>query len=136
MPASKQKTISENQRQLAVENKTDDLLTTSAQLLSEVNEELDTRFMDLPKDVRALLVQKGALTQTIIRELIRLIEKAADKAEKHEALLDHCEEWQREFFIPLKAQSDGEAVKEAIYLKDLEEMIEEVGRVLAERSNS
>jgi hypothetical protein len=136
MTSQNQKTISGDKRELAVENTSGDLLSTSAQLLSEVNEELDARFMDLPEDVRALLVQKGALTQTIIRELIRLIESAADKAAKHEALLDHCEEWQREFFIPLKAQSDGENVKEAIYLSDLEEMIEEMGRVLAERSNS
>ncbi|MDF3129350.1 hypothetical protein P0Y35_09095 [Kiritimatiellaeota bacterium B1221] len=110
-----------------------DLLTLSNQLLAEVNRELDARFMDLPEDVRALLVQKGALTQTVIRELTRLIELAADKAKKHEDLLDHCAEWQREFFIPLKAQSDGEKLDQEIYLKDLEQMIEEVGRVLAER---
>jgi transcriptional regulator with PAS, ATPase and Fis domain len=110
-----------------------DLLTLSSQLLREVNRELDARFMDLPEDVRALLVQKGALTQTIIRELTSLIEQAANKAEKHEELLDHCAEWQREFFIPLKAQSDGVKTDNEIYLRDLEEMIEEVGRVLDER---
>ncbi|WFB35851.1 hypothetical protein P3T73_16995 [Kiritimatiellota bacterium B12222] len=109
------------------------LLSLSTELLAEVNRELDARFMDLPEDVRALLVQKGALTQTIIRELTRLIEQSTDKAEKHEALLDHCAEWQREFFVPLKAQSDGEKGERDIYLKDLEQMIEEVGRVLAER---
>ncbi len=115
------------------QSNTSDLLSVSSQLLSEVNKELDARFMDLPEDVRALLVQKGALTQTVIRELTRLIELAADKAEQHEALLDHCAEWQREFFIPLKAQSDGEKLDNEIYLKDLEQMIEEVGRVLEER---
>ena len=114
---------------------TTDLLILSNQLLAEVNRELDARFMDLPEDVRALLVQKGALTQTIIRELIRLIERAADKAEQHESLLDHCAEWQREFFIPLKDQSDGKHLDNEIYLKDLEQMIEEVGRVLKEREN-
>lgn len=112
-----------------------DLLTVSSQLLTEVNRELDQRFMDLPEDVRALLVQKGALTQTIIRELTSLIERAADKAKQHEALLDHCAEWQEEFFIPLKAQSDGVKTDNEIYLRDLEQMIEEVGRVLDERES-
>lgn len=110
-----------------------DLLTLSSHLLAEVNRELDVRFMDMPEDVRALLVQKGALTQTIIRELTRLIELAADKAEKHDALLDHCAVWQKEFFVPLKNQSDGKPVVKEIYLKDLEQMIEELERVLAER---
>ena len=126
---------SDNKRQLAVKNNSDDLLSVSSALLSEVNQALDARFMDLPEDVRALLVQKGALTQTVIRELTRLIELAADKAEKHEALLDHCAEWQEEFFIPLKAQSDGEEVDEAVYVKDLEEMIDELSRVLEERNH-
>ncbi|MGA0332564.1 MAG: hypothetical protein ACO3N7_03730 [Kiritimatiellia bacterium] len=111
----------------------EDLLTLSSKLLAELNRELDARFMDLPEDVRALLVQKGALTQTIIRELTRLLEQAADKAAQYEALLDHCAEWQEEFFVPLKAQSDGKKVDKEIYLRDLEQMIEEVGRVLAAR---
>jgi len=110
-----------------------DLLSVSSTLLTDVNRELDSRFMDLPEDVRALLVQKGALTQTVIRELTRLIELAADKAEKHDDLLDHCAVWQKEFFVPLKKQSDGKPVVKEIYLKDLEKMIEELERVLAER---
>lgn len=116
-----------------VEKESFDLLSVCSKLLAEVNRELDARFMDLPEDVRALLVQKGALTQTIIRELTRLIELAAEKAEQHEDLLDHCANWQKEFFVPLKAQSDGEHVDKEIYLRDLEQMIEEVGRVLDER---
>lgn len=110
-----------------------DLLSTSGKLLAEVNRELDARFMELPGDVRALLVQKGALTQTVIRELTRLIELAADKAEKHDALLDKISSWQEEFFLPLKDQSDGKPVVKEIYLKDLESMIEELNKALAER---
>lgn len=122
-----------NERSSAVKKYSDDLLTVSSQLLAQVNQELDQRFMELPEDVRALLVQKGALTQTIIRELTSLIERAADKAEKHEDLLDHCAEWKDTFFVPLKAQSDGKPVVKEIYLRDLEKMIEELNRVLAER---
>lgn len=109
------------------------LLETSAALLQEINQELDQRFMDLPEDVRSLLVQKGALTQTILREVVQLLDQASDKAQKYEQLLDYCEEWQKEFFIPLKAQSDGVELQEAIYLRDLEQMIDEVARVLEER---
>jgi transcriptional regulator with PAS, ATPase and Fis domain len=133
MSSKKTNSIRVDSCSLVGHERTEDLLAVSSKLLAEVNRELDARFMDLPEDVRALLVQKGALTQTIIRELTRLIERAADKAKQHEALLDHCAEWQREFFVPLKAQSDGEQVDKEIYLRDLEQMIEEVGRVLAAR---
>jgi hypothetical protein len=110
-----------------------DLLSLSGRLLAEVNRELDARFMELPEDVRALLVQKGALTQMVIRELTRLIDQAAAKAEKHDDLLDKCEGWLEDFFLPLQAQSDGKPVAKSIYLKDLENMIEEFRRVLEER---
>jgi hypothetical protein len=120
-------------KEVEVQQDSDDLLRLSSQLLIEINRELDARFMDLPEDVRALLVQKGALTQTIIRELTRLIEQAAGKAEKHDDLLDKCEGWLEDFFLPLQAQSDGKPVAKSIYLKDLELMIEEFKRVLEER---
>lgn len=110
-----------------------DVLDLCGDLLQEINRELDDRFMDLPEDVRALLVQKGALTQMIIRELTRLIEQAAQKAEKHDDLLDKCEGWLENFFMPLQAQSDGKPVAKSIYLSDLESMIEEFQRVLEER---
>ena len=116
-----------------VEATASDLLSVSGELLAEVNRELDARFMDLPEDVRALLVQKGALTQTVIRELTQLIDQAAAKAEKHDDLLDKCEGWLENFFEPLKDQSDGKPVAKSIYLRDLETMIEEFQRVLAER---
>lgn len=116
-----------------VDPETSDLLSVSGTLLAEVNRELDARFMELPEDMRALLVQKGALTQTVIRELTRLIDQAAAKAAKHDDLLDKCETWLEDFFLPLQAQSDGKPVAKSIYLKDLEDMIQEFKRVLEER---
>lgn len=110
-----------------------DILSTAGELLAEVNRALDERFMELPEDVRRLLVQKGALTQTVIRELTHLIELAAEKAAKHDALLDKIGSWQEEFFLPLKDQSDGKPVVKEIYLRDLESMIEELNKALAER---
>jgi hypothetical protein len=110
-----------------------DILSTAWEMLAEVNQALDERFMGLPEDVRTLLVQKGALTQTLIRELTYLIELAADKAQKHDALLDKISSWQEDFFLPLKDQSDGKPVVKEIYLRDLESMIEELNKALAER---
>jgi len=109
-----------------------DVLTTSTQLLEQINRELQARDAELSPDVRALLAQKGAVTQVILRELMRLMEDTARQAQAYETLLEQCRGWRDRFLIPLRDQSDGKPMAEAIYLSDLVDMIQQLSRVLGE----
>ncbi len=114
--------------------KTEDLLQLSGTLLAEINREIDRRSADLDPDLRALLVQKGALTQCVVREMGMLLEQAQARLEQVDGLMDVFGHWLEEFFIPLRDQSDGKDVAKPIYLADLEKMIVEIQAVLAKRA--
>jgi len=117
----------------AMVRKTEDLLQLSGTLLAEINREIDRRAADLDPDLRALLVQKGALTQCVVREMGMLLEQSHARFGEVEKLLDLFGHWLEDFFVPLRDQSDGKDLAKPIYLADLEKMIIEIQAVLAKR---
>ncbi|GEM_PF-2890022 len=122
---------------LAMSEELDKVLPISCELLREVNLEIDQRFHELSPDMRALLIQKGAMMQSIFRELNRLLEAASEKAEQHDWLLDRCEEWRRDFLIPLREQSTSDQnTGKKIEIKDLMDILGQVNRALAERDEA
>ncbi len=110
--------------------KPDDALRASGALLTELNRELDRRFGDLPGDLQALLVQKGAVTQCILREFQDLLDQAAARIAHHEELISRCRSWRDQFLIPLKQQCDGVTVDAPVYTTHLEAIIEEANDLL------
>ena len=61
---------------------------------------------------------------------MRLLTDVSRQADAHQALIEKCKIWREHFFIPLRDQSDGKPMAEAIYLSDLVEMIAELDRVI------
>ncbi len=111
-------------------SKPHDVFTTSVGLLEELNREIAQRSAELPPELQALLAQKGAVTQILFKEMMRLLNDTARQAEAYDALIEKCKIWREHFFIPLRDQSDGKPMAESIYLSDLVEMIAELERVI------
>ena len=109
-----------------------DLMDTAVDILAEINGELAARQEKMDPEVRALIAQKGAVTQCILREMMALMEELSGRAEAMEALLRKCRVWHDDFLVPLRDQSDGKPIAKSIYLSDLVGMIEELERVIAE----
>ena len=107
-----------------------DVLAESTLMLNEVNKELHQRFPDLPEDVQALLVQKGALMQCVTRELGVLLEQSSEKLLHYEKLLDYCENWKEEFFSPLRAQCEDERLEDPVDTNDLDQLVREMDSML------
>ncbi len=100
-------------------------------LLRELNKELVSRFDELPPDIRALLAQKGAITQRATDDMGLVIEECAHHIEKYGALLKQCQLWLDSFFIPLQAQCADEDVHNRVDSNDLKQLIAEITDVLA-----
>lgn len=109
-----------------------EFLTLCTEMLADLNREIDARTEELDDDIRALLAQKNAITQCVFREMAHLLDLAVERAEAHDNLIDHCEQWRDQFLIPLRDQSDGKPMAQSIYLTDLINMIAELERVIHE----
>ena len=109
-----------------------DLLDTAIDILAEINGELSARQQEMDPEVLALIAQKGAVTQCILREMMALMEDLSARAVAMAALLEKCKVWHDDFLVPLRDQSDGKPIAKSIYLSDLVGMIDELERVIAE----
>lgn len=112
-------------------SKKTDLLTLGGEMLEEINQQLEPKLESLPPEVKALLAQKGAVTQVVLRELMHLIDESAARNAEYNALIRACRHWRDDFFIPLRDQSDGKPMAKSIYLTDLVKMIEDLDRVIS-----
>jgi hypothetical protein len=101
-------------------------------LLHELNTELGARFHELPPDIRALLAQKGAITQRATDDMGLVIEECAHHIEKYRQLLGQCQTWLDAFFIPLQAQCADQTVTHRVDGDDLKTLIADLQNVLAE----
>ncbi len=100
-------------------------------LLHELNEELGARFHELPPDIRALLAQKGAITQRATDEMGMVIEECAHHIETYRELLGQCQEWLDTFFIPLQAQCADQDVPQRVDSGDMKKVIDELKQALS-----
>ncbi len=107
-----------------------DLLQESTVMLRELNSEINRRFEEIPEDVQALLIQKGALLQTATRELHLLLDQSAERLEQFEALMDHCERWREDFFLPLRAQCDDVPLEDPVDTDDMKQLVREMDEAL------
>lgn len=110
--------------------KTSNVLEESAAMLREVNQALHARFHEIPDDVQALLVQKGSLMQCATRELGMLLDQASERVDQLEELLDHCERWREEFFLPLRLQCEGSKLEDPVETTDLDALISDLERMM------
>ncbi|MCH8511865.1 MAG: hypothetical protein LAT83_09460 [Kiritimatiellae bacterium] len=131
---SKENKSKEKQSKAGKPKSSSHALDTATEIIGELNRELDARSAGLDPEIRTLLAQKGAVIQFILREFMRLLDETAERALAHDALVEKCKQWHDGFFVPLRNQSDGKPMAEAIYLSDLVKMIEELERVIAENA--
>ena len=99
-------------------------------LLRELNRELASRFDELPADVRALLIQKGAITRKATDEMGMMIAECGRYVEAYDKLLKRCRNWLDTFFLPLQAQCADEEVPNRVDTRDLSALIEEIEGIL------
>ena len=107
-----------------------DILAESTDMLRELNQVLNQRLDEVPQEIQALLIQKGALTQCIIRELGMLIDQSSRQVVEHEKFLKQCKRWRDEFCIPLRSQCDDVKMEDPVDTHDLDKVIEELSAIV------
>ncbi len=107
-----------------------DVLSESMIMLRELNHEINAHLNEVPDDLKALLIQKGALTQCVFRELSFLLDQATQQTERYEEVLGHCARWREEFFLPLRAQCNDVPLEEPVNTRDLDQLLTELDSLL------
>lgn len=100
-----------------------------ATLLQHLNVELSKHFDELPGDVKALLIQKGAISQAAMREMVDLV---SESRERMQTLSKQCKDWRDNFMLPLLDQTDDKPVAHRVDSDDLMRLINEISEVIGE----
>lgn len=111
---------------------TTDPLRSCARLLEEIDARLAARSDALAPDLRALLLQRDAVSRAATGELVRLLEQSGELLEAYSRLRDKCVEWRDAFLVPLRDMCDELPVENPVSTRDLRRIIGEFCEALGD----